>query len=85
MTKKDLVMGELIDGIGGYTVRGYADKALDAKRENLVPLGLIAGAKVIKAIGVNELLTYENVQLKEDSLIVRLRKEQDSLGLTYAS
>ena len=85
MTKKDLVVGDVIDGIGGYTVRGYADKALDAKRENLVPLGLIAGAKVIKAIGVNELLTYENVQLKQDSLIVRLRKEQDSLGLTYAS
>lgn len=85
MTKKDLVVGDVIDGIGGYTVRGYADKALDAKRENLVPLGLIAGAKVIKAIGVNEFLTYENVQLKEDSLIVRLRKEQDSLGLTYAS
>ncbi|MFM8961240.1 MAG: NAD(P)H-dependent oxidoreductase [Actinomycetota bacterium] len=85
MTKKDLVVGDVIDGIGGYTVRGYADKALDAKRENLVPLGVIAGAKVVKAIGVNELLTYENVQLKEDSLIVRLRKEQDSLGLTYAS
>jgi predicted homoserine dehydrogenase-like protein len=85
MTKKDLVVGDVIDGIGGYTVRGYADKALDAKRENLVPLGLIAGAKVIKAIGVNEFLTYEHVQLKEDSLIVRLRKEQDSLGLTYAS
>lgn len=85
MTKKDLIVGDVIDGIGGYTVRGYADKALDAKRENLVPLGVIAGAKVIKAIGVNELLTYENVQLKEDSLIVRLRKEQDSLGLTYAS
>lgn len=85
MTKKDLVVGDVIDGIGGYTVRGYADKALDAKRENLVPLGLIAGAEVIKAIGVNEFLTYENVQLKEDSLIVRLRKEQDSLGLTYAS
>lgn len=85
MTKKDLIVGDVIDGIGGYTVRGYADKALDAKRENLVPLGVIAGAKVVKAIGVNELLTYENVQLKEDSLIVRLRKEQDSLGLTYAS
>ncbi|MFM8384775.1 MAG: NAD(P)H-dependent oxidoreductase [Actinomycetota bacterium] len=85
MTKKDLAVGDVIDGIGGYTVRGYADKALDAKRENLVPLGVIAGAKVVKAIGVNELLTYENVQLKEDSLIVRLRKEQDSLGLTYAS
>ncbi|MFM8522768.1 MAG: NAD(P)H-dependent oxidoreductase [Actinomycetota bacterium] len=85
MTKKDLIVGDVIDGIGGYTVRGYADKALDAKRENLVPLGVIAGAKVVKAIGVNELLTYENVELKEDSLIVRLRKEQDSLGLTYAS
>ena len=85
MTKKDLTPGDTIDGIGGYTVRGYADNALDAKRDNLVPIGLVAGAKIIKAIGVGELLTYDHVELKADSLIVKLRKEQDALGLTYAS
>ena len=85
MTKKDLAAGDVIDGIGGYTVRGYADNALDAKRDNLVPIGLVAGAKIIKPIGVGELLTYDHVELKADSLIVKLRKEQDALGLTYAS
>jgi predicted homoserine dehydrogenase-like protein len=85
MTKKDLAAGDVIDGIGGYTVRGYADNALDAQRDNLVPIGLVAGAKIIKPIGVGELLTYDHVELKTDSLIVKLRKQQDDLGLTYAS
>ena len=84
MTKKDLVVGDVIDGIGGYTVRGYADNAMDAKRDNLVPIGLVADAKIIKPIGVGELLTYDHVQLDEDSVIVKLRRLQDELGLTYA-
>ena len=85
MTKKELAVGDVIDGIGGYTVRGYADIALDAKRDNLVPIGLVGGAKIIKAIGVSELLTYDHVELRTDSIIVKLRKQQDDLGLTYAS
>jgi len=85
MTKKDLAAGDVIDGIGGFTVRGYADNALDAKRDNLVPIGLVAGAKIIKPIAVGELLTYDHVELNADSLIVKLRKQQDDLGLTYAS
>jgi predicted homoserine dehydrogenase-like protein len=85
MTKKDLAPGDVIDGIGGFTVRGYADNALDAKRDNLVPIGLVAGAKIIKPIAAGELLTYDHVELNADSLIVKLRKQQDDLGLTYAS
>lgn len=85
MTKKDLAVGDFIDGIGGYTVRGFADNALDAKRDNLVPIGLVAGAKIIKPIGVGELLTYDHIELKAGSLIVSLRAKQDEMGLTYAS
>ena len=84
MTKKDLNPGDVIDGIGGYCVRGYADIAKDAKRDNLVPVGLVQGATVTKAIKAGELLTYDHVELKEDSLIVQLRRKQDELGLTYA-
>jgi predicted homoserine dehydrogenase-like protein len=84
MSKKNLEVGDVIDGIGGFTVRGYADNALDAKRDNLVPIGLIAGAKIVKSIGVGELLTYDHVELDRDSFIVALRKKQDELGLTYA-
>lgn len=85
MTKKDLNPGDRIDGIGGYTVRGYADIAKDAKRDNLVPIGLVQNAIVIKAIKVGELITYDHLQLNEESTIVKLRKKQDELGLTYAN
>lgn len=85
MTKKDLSIGETIDGIGGFAVRGFADNAIDAKGDNLVPIGLIAGATVRKAIKTGEFLTYEHVNLNQDSLIVQLRAEQDALGLTYSS
>ncbi|MCX6430040.1 MAG: SAF domain-containing protein [Actinobacteria bacterium] len=85
MAKKDMNPGDVIDGIGGYTVRGYSDIAKDAKRDNLVPIGLIQGAIVQKAIKVGDLITYDHVQLNEKSLIVQLRRMQDNLGLTYAA
>ncbi len=85
MTKKDLKAGDKIDGIGGYTVRGYADIAADAKRDNLVPIGLIQNAIVKNDVPVGTLLTYDDVELDSNSLIVKLRKEQDDMGLTYAS
>ncbi|HEX7405839.1 MAG TPA: SAF domain-containing protein [Candidatus Nanopelagicaceae bacterium] len=84
MAKKDLSPGEKIDGIGGYTIRGYADNARDAQRDNLVPIGLMQNAIVTKEIKVGELITYDHVQVDESSLIVQLRRLQDSLGLTYA-
>ena len=84
MSKKDLSVGEKIDGIGGYTVRGYADIATDAKRDNLVPIGLIQHAVVKRAVKVDSLLTYDDVDLDENSTIVKLRRLQDQMGLTYS-
>ena len=81
MTKVDLNPGDKIDNIGGFTVRGYADIAGDAKRDNLLPIGIAAGATVTKAIKAGELLTYDHVQLK-DSFILKLRREQEALGLS---
>ena len=81
MTKVDLNPGDKIDNIGGFTVRGYADIATDAKKDGLVPIGLAAGATINKAIKAGELLTYDHVDL-EDSFILKLRKQQDALGLS---
>ena len=83
MAKKDMQPGDVIDGIGGYTIRGYADIALDAKADKLVPIGIIAKAVVTKPIKVGDLITYDQVQVDESSEIVKLRRLQDSLGLTY--
>ena len=63
----------------------YADKASDARKENLVPIGLVQNAVMKRAVPVGTLLTYDDVELDENSLIVKLRREQDAMGLTYAS
>jgi len=38
---------------------------------------------VKKNVPVGTLLTYDDVELDENSLIVKLRREQDAAGLTY--
>jgi predicted homoserine dehydrogenase-like protein len=51
----------------------------------LVPIGLVQNAIVKKNVPVGTLLTYDDVELDENSLIVKLRREQDAAGLTYAN
>lgn len=46
--KKKLKPGDLLDGGGGYTVYGVAEKAEVAREEGLLPLGLAEGVRVKK-------------------------------------
>ena len=77
VTKRALNAGETIDGVGGSTVRGLIDDATDFARENGVPLGVLAGARLKREVPVDHLLTYDDVELDESSLIVQLRQLQD--------
>lgn len=81
MTKKDLAAGDTLDSIGGYTMRAYADRLEDAKRDNLVPIGLLQGAKLKRDLPVDTLITWDDVEVDETQTIVALRKEMDALGL----
>ena len=58
IAKKDLKVGERLDGIGEYTVLGTVDTYETAREENLVPIGLINHNAVAKPIlkRVNSLL-----------------------------
>ncbi len=80
VAKKNLEKGEIIDGIGGFSVYGVIEKREIAKRDNLLPLGISEGAELRRRVKKGEMLTYEDVILKEDSLLFQLRKKQDSLG-----
>lgn len=77
--KKDLAVGDTIDGIGGYTVRGMIEDATIAAAEKLVPLGVLNKATVIRPVKQGQVLTYDDVALDESSTIVMLRKLQDRL------
>jgi predicted homoserine dehydrogenase-like protein len=77
MSKRALTAGETIDGVGGSMVRGLIDDADDFARDHAVPLGVLAGARLTRDVPVDHMLTYDDVELDESSLIVGLRRLQD--------
>jgi predicted homoserine dehydrogenase-like protein len=81
IAKKDLVAGERIDRIGGYKVYGLIDKKETAEENNFLPAGLSEGALLKNDIEKNSPITYNDVNLAADSLILRLRKIQERRGL----
>jgi predicted homoserine dehydrogenase-like protein len=79
VAKRDLAAGEVLDGIGGYTVRGVIEDADVFAAEGLVPLGVLNGARTVRPVPHGTVLTYDDVALKESSTIVMLRRLQDRL------
>jgi predicted homoserine dehydrogenase-like protein len=79
VAKKDLNPGDTIDTLGGFTVYGMIEKAVIAKEQNLVPLGLTVGGKIVKPVKIGEAISYDAIELNEDKLIVKLRREQDKI------
>jgi predicted homoserine dehydrogenase-like protein len=78
-TKRPLKAGEVIDGIGGEHVYGLIDDAQTAKAERLAPLGLLAGARVVRDVDVDHVLTYDDVEIDTSTTIAQLRALQDRL------
>ena len=77
-TKKTLKPGDTLDGGGGYTVYGLAEKADIAREENLLPLGLAEDINVVRKISEDSVITYDDVELNENSFLLKLRRMQDA-------
>ena len=77
--KRPLKAGEKIDGIGGGMVRGLIDPVEQFGKDNAVPLGVLQRATLTRDIDVDQVLTYDDVELDESSVIVRMRRHQDAL------
>lgn len=77
VAKRDLRSGESLDGIGGSTVYGVAEAADVFKQEGLLPLGLVGGARMITDVTKGHLLTYDDVEWSQPSVIGQLRVLQE--------
>lgn len=75
--KRDLEPGDEIDGGGGYTIYGQVESADRAARENHVPFELLDGAEVVQPVALDDVVTYDDVELDDDSFIFSLRALQD--------
>jgi predicted homoserine dehydrogenase-like protein len=79
LAKRDLQVGERLDDFGGYTFHGVIDQAEVARDLKALPVGLAPGARVIRPVARGEVVTWEDVALDEDSTLVKLRRQQDTL------
>jgi predicted homoserine dehydrogenase-like protein len=77
--KVDLEPGTQLDRIGGYCTSGLAENSVAARAENLLPLGLAEGARVLRTIARDEVLTFDAVELPEGRLCDRLWREQQEV------
>jgi len=77
--KRDIEPGETLDGGGGYTVYGSLEDAETATNRDHVPFELLYDAEVTSALDRDEVVTYDDVVLDEDSFIYKLRRLQDEL------
>ncbi|PZU36829.1 MAG: NAD(P)-dependent oxidoreductase [Microbacterium sp.] len=76
VAKTDLPAGTVIDGLGGYHTYGVAERADTTASEALLPIGVAEGARTVRDIAKDEVLTYADVELPEGRLVDRLRTEQ---------
>jgi predicted homoserine dehydrogenase-like protein len=79
VAKRALEPGEQLDQFGGYTFYGVMDRAEEARALNALPVGLAPGAGVVRPVAAGEIVTWDDVKLSEDSVVVKLRRQQDAL------
>ena len=70
--KRDLKSGDVLDGIGAFTVYGIIEKNTVAKQQNALPLGLAEGMRVKKDVRRGEIITFDSVEREEESLLTKL-------------
>jgi predicted homoserine dehydrogenase-like protein len=76
IAKRDMEAGEELDGIGGYTCYGLIENVEDARRDDALPIGLAAGARLTRAVAQDQPISNADVTLPEGRLIDELRAQQ---------
>jgi len=77
VAKRDLRVGELLDGEGGYTVVGRLTPAPESLVQGCLPLGLAHGGKLVRAVAAGEAVRWSDVALDAGAAAVKLRREME--------
>jgi homoserine dehydrogenase len=79
VAKKDIKIGEVLDGEGGFAARGRLFTAKRSVKENLLPLGLSSGAIAKKNINKDELISMNDVEINWNKEVLKAREYQKNL------
>ncbi len=77
--KVDLEPGDIIDGLGGFKTYGVCENHDEASKERLLPMALALGARIKRKITRDEVLTYDHVEVDENSIVSKLIKKQNEM------
>jgi len=77
VAKRDLKQGEVLDGEGGYTVSGGLRPARASVEAGYLPLGLAQGVTMKRDVADNTVLTWDDVEMGEETGALRLRREME--------
>tara|TARA_Y100001970_G_scaffold4832_1_gene5500 strand:- start:100 stop:1314 length:1215 start_codon:yes stop_codon:yes gene_type:complete len=77
--KKNLKVGERLDGEGGYCVRGKLINSKKSKDEKILPLGLTDGAITKKNINKDQAIMLNDVELNLPKQVIDAREYQYNL------
>ncbi len=80
VSKRALTPGESLDGEGGYTVAGQLRPAGVSLAARALPLGLTGGAKVIRPVAADTILTWDDVDIDQGHIALTLRRETEALA-----
>jgi predicted homoserine dehydrogenase-like protein len=73
IAKRDLKAGETLDGIGGFTAYTLIDNFETCLAENLLPMGVSDGCRLVRDVPIDTPITYADVELPKDRQIDDLR------------
>ena len=82
VAKRDLKVGEVLDGEGGYTVVGQLASAEKSLQLGALPLGLAHGLKLKNVKIQGQPLTWDDVHFDSNDIAIKVRREMES---TYSS
>jgi predicted homoserine dehydrogenase-like protein len=75
--KRDLRVGELLDGEGGYTVWGKLLPAATSLKLGGLPLGLAHGIKLLRPVKQGQSLCWDDVAVDTGTDAYKLRREME--------
>ena len=77
--KRDLAVGEQLDGEGGYTVWAKAIPAARSRRLGALPIGLAHDATLRRPVAKDDIVTLDDIEPLADADMARLREDQTRL------
>ncbi len=79
MPKKNLNIGDILDGEGGFAARGKLISSRDSIVNNFLPLGLSDGATIKKEIKKDNFINISDVNINWNPEVLKARNYQTNL------